>query len=117
MDAAKALRELSQPQMRGEKIQVIIERCAHLAGLSYSRAFEIYYGRARRIEPAEIARIAEALDRKNQRDARNEFQELRLRIARLESLFTQNDPDFHREDLAALRSAMSPAGRGMPRSR
>jgi hypothetical protein len=117
MDAAKALRALSEPQIRGEKITAIIERCARLADLKYSRAFEIYYGRARRIEPDEIARINEALDQKNQRDARNEFQELWLRVARLESLFAQNDPDFHREDLATLRQAVASAGPRLPRSR
>jgi hypothetical protein len=117
MDAAKALRELSQPQTRGEKIQTIISRCADLAGLSYSRCYEIYYGRARRIEPDEIARISDALDRKHQRDARREFQELWTRVAQLEALFAQNDPDFHREDLAALRSSLSPAGPRIPRSR
>jgi hypothetical protein len=117
MDAAKALRELSQPQMRGEKITVIIERTARLAGLSYSRCYEIYYGRARRIEPSEIDRITDALNQKNQRDARHEFQELWLRVARLESLFAQNDPEFHRDDLAALRQAAAPAGPRLSRSR
>lgn len=103
MDPAKALKELSQPQMRGEKIVTIIERCARLAGLSYSRCYEIYYGRARRIEPEEIARISEALDRKNQKDARNELSELRLRLLRLENLLLQTDEEFHRPTADLLR--------------
>lgn len=95
MDASKALRELSEPHSREEKIVTIIERCARLAGLKYSRCYEIYYGRARRIEPEEIARISEALEQKNRRAARNELSEIRLRVARLEALLSQTDADVH----------------------
>jgi hypothetical protein len=106
MDPARALKELSEPQMRGEKITTIIERCARIAGLSYSRAYEIYYRRARRIEPAEIARISDALQQKNARDARNELSELRLRLTRLESLLVLSDAEFHRENLGPVRDAL-----------
>jgi hypothetical protein len=99
MDASKALKELSEPQTRGEKIAAIITRSARLAGLSYSRCFEIWYGRARRIEPSEIARISEALKQKNARDARNEISELRLRLSRLESILVLSDAEFHRETI------------------
>ena len=95
MDMSKALRELSEPRCREEKIDTIIARCARLAGLSYSRCYEIYYGRARRIEPEEIARISEALEQKNRRDARNEISNIRLRIARLEALLSKTDADVH----------------------
>lgn len=104
MDATKALKELSKPHGEGEKIPSIIERTAHLAGLSYSRAYEIYYGRAKRIEPAEVDRITEALDRKNRRDARDEFQELRILVARLESRFAQEDLGFDGEGLGLARA-------------
>jgi hypothetical protein len=99
MDPAKAMKELSEPQMRGEKIVVIIERCARLAGLSYSRCYEIYYRRARRIEPEEIARISDALKQKQARETRNELQELRLRLARLETILSISDTEFHRETI------------------
>ena len=117
MDIAKALKALSEPHLRDEKMVTIIERSAQLAGLSYSRAYEIVYRRARRIEPAEIARISEALDRKNQRDARHELEELRIRIARLESYFLQTDETFHREDLNALGEVLRSLERGLPRPR
>jgi hypothetical protein len=106
MDASKALRELSEPHSREEKIDTIIGRCARLAGLSYSRCYEIYYGRARRIEPEEIARIGEALEQKNRRDARNELSELRLRLARLEALLSQTDADFHRPTIDLVRQRL-----------
>jgi hypothetical protein len=96
MDVSRQLQELSEPRDRGEKMASVIARTARLAGLSYSRCYEIWYRRARRIEHAEAVRISEALEQKNRLDARNELSQLRLRLARLESLLVQTDPDFHR---------------------
>src|SRR5260370_14200667 len=104
MDVAAALRELSEPWPSGEKVKRAIERTARMAGLSYSRCFEIWYGRARRIEQAELLRISEALEQKNRKDARNELSELRVRLLRLESLLVQTDPDFHRPTIDLMRS-------------
>jgi hypothetical protein len=97
--AAASLRELSEPHSRDEKIDTIIARCARLAGLKYSRCYEIYYGRARRIDAEEIARISEALEEKNLRDARHELSELRLRITKLEALFLKADAELRRPTL------------------
>ena len=117
MDVAKALKELSEPHLRDEKMVAIIERSADAAGLSYSRCYEIWYGRARCIGREESVRITEALDRKHQRDARNELRELQVRIARLESYFIQTDENFHREDLNALGKILRSLERGLPRPR
>jgi hypothetical protein len=106
MDVAKALQELSAPHGRDEKMAAIIGRSAHLAGLSYSRAYEIWYRRARRIEHAEVVRINEALRQKKRLDARNELQELRLRLARLESLLVLSDAEFHRPEIEGLRDGL-----------
>lgn len=106
MNAANMLRELSKPRPDGEKMTVTIERTARMVGLEFSRCYEIWYRRARRIEPEEVARIGDALDKKTARDARNEFQELRLRLARLESLLVQTDAEFHRENLGSLREGL-----------
>jgi len=106
MDAARALKELSEPRSRDEKMTTIIERTARLAGLSYSRCYEIYYGRARRIEHAELLRITEALEQKNRKDARNELSELRLRLARLESILVLSDAEFHRETIDQTRAQL-----------
>ena len=81
---------------RGEKIRPIIERAAHRAGLSYWRAFNIWFGKARRIDEAERVRIAEALEHKRKEATRNELHELRLRIVRLEAILARTDPDFRR---------------------
>lgn len=105
MNAKEKLRQLSLPH-NGDKIEVVIDRTARAAGLSYSRCYEIYYGRARRIEPAEIARISDALEEKSRLDARNELSALRLRLERLESLLAQTDPDFARASSDCVRAQM-----------
>jgi hypothetical protein len=106
MDPSKALRELSEPRSREEKIDTIIARCARLAGLKYSRCYEIFYGRARRIEPEEIARISEALEQKNRGDMRNEISAIRLRLAKLEALLNTTDADVHRPAIDLVKPHM-----------
>ena len=96
-DLSASLRALSEPWERGDKIKTAIARSARAADLTYWRAFDIWYGKARRIEPAEADRIQAALQRKSKERARNEFHELRTRLLRLEAMLAQRDPDFHRE--------------------
>ena len=58
--AAAALREAAGV-IDGERVKSRIARAAHAAGLTYWRTHDLWYGRARRIHPAELARIAEAM--------------------------------------------------------
>jgi hypothetical protein len=95
-DAAAALRELSEPWSRGDRVKAAIDRAARRAGLSYWRAFDIWYGKARRIEDVERTRIAEALEHKRKEATRNELHELRLRLVRLEAILAGKDTDFRR---------------------
>jgi len=95
MEIIAALHELSGPSERGDKIKRAIELAAKRARLSYWRTFDLWYGKARRVESFEVAAINEALDKKRKEAARNELAELRTRITRLESLLRQIDPDFH----------------------
>lgn len=108
MDTAAAMKALSAPHERGEKLPDIIARCVRLTGFSYSRCFEMYYGRAKRIEPEEIACIELALRRKERRDARNELSELRLRIEMLEARYRVGDADFHSPDIDGLGQILRP---------
>jgi hypothetical protein len=103
-DAAEGLRELAAPWPGGERVKTVIERAARRANMKFSRAYEIWYGRARRIEDYERKAIAEALDRKRREAARNELQELRTSITRLEARLASIDPDFHRPSIDAARS-------------
>jgi hypothetical protein len=102
-DMATALRELSEPIEREEKISVVIARAARRAGLAYWRAFDLWYGKARTVTEIEIERVASALEKKRKEAVRHELYELRVRIERLESLLVQTDEDFHRPTIAAVR--------------
>ena len=105
-----ALRELSEPWGRGDRIRLAIERAAKRSGLGYWRAFDIWYGKARRIESYEREQIVEALRAKRKEAARNELRELRTRLARLESLLAQTDPDFTRPHLDTTREQLRSLG-------
>jgi len=44
----------------------------------------------------EAFQISEALRIKREKDLRHEYQEIRIELARIESLLVQKDPNFHR---------------------
>jgi hypothetical protein len=58
----------------------------------------------------EIERVATALTKKRKEENRNEFHELKKRLAVLESRLVQADEEFHRETITALRESVR--GRG-----
>ena len=109
-DAATMLRELSYPWGPGERIKSIIDRTSRMCRLSYWRTFDIWYRKARKVEPYEIAQIAEALRIKNEKAARNEVHDLKLRLARLEATLYASDPDFHRPNIDGYRMATRSSG-------
>jgi hypothetical protein len=94
-DAATMLREISLPWADGERMKSVIDRTARLCSLSYWRTSDIWYRKARKVEDYELVQIAEALRIKNEKAARNEFHELKLRLATLEARFNAGDADFH----------------------
>lgn len=113
--AAESLRELAAPLEFGEPVKTVVERAARrvrpfLATFKFSRAYEIWYRRARRIEQFELDAIAQALDKKRREAARNELHELRTSIERLESRLAQIDPDFHRPSIDASRHHLRAMG-------
>lgn len=93
---AASLKELSGPRLSGDPVKAAIDRAAKLAGLSYTRAFDIWYRKARRIDAHEADAIREAVRLKREEDARHEYQELRTRLIKLESMLVKTDPNFHR---------------------
>src|SRR4051812_31463174 len=82
---SQMLRLLSLPKPEGDKFNFAIKRAADRAGLDYWRAFDIWYGKARRIDADEADRIRAAVQHKNEEEARNEYQELRTRLLKMES--------------------------------
>lgn len=102
-DAAMMLREVSYPWGPGERIKSVLERTSRVVRLSYWRTSDIWYRKARRVEPHEFEQIKEALRLKNEKAARNEFHELKSRLACLEAALLSRDSDFHSEDVDVLR--------------
>lgn len=117
---AEALRELAEPRRGGDLVKAAIGRAARLAGLSYTRAFDVWYDKARRIDAEEAERIANAIQKKRDQEARNEFNDLRTRLLKLESRLAQTAtdicgpaPDFLRKQVRGRGGA----GRTMGRAR
>lgn len=101
-----ALRELAGPGQRGDRIKAAIDRASRRAGLSYWRAFDIWYRKARRIEEFEADAIRSAVDKKRKEDARRELHELRLQIERLEARLNAADADFYSPQIDGIRSSL-----------
>jgi ribosomal protein L29 len=93
--AATMLRELSEPRPAGEYVKTSIDRAAKLAGLEYWRAFDLWYSKARKVEPYEIEQIAAAIQVKNEKEAANELRDLKSRLLRLEARLAKGDANFH----------------------
>lgn len=90
------LRQLVEPVRAGESIKALIGKAARRAGMSYGRAYECWYGRAR-VRPEELDRVRALLQAREQEAINEEIAELRQRLARLE------------EQLAAEMAAMGAA--------
>ena len=88
-----ALRELAEPRPGGDMVKRAIGRAAKLAGLSYTRAFDVWYGKARRIDAHEAQQIEQALQSKREKDARNEIQDIRTRLLKVESRIVSESSD------------------------
>lgn len=108
--AARMLRELSEPWPSGERVKSAVGRAAKLAGLSYWRAFDLWYAKARKVEAYEIEQIADAIQAKNERDGRNELRELKARLLRVESLLASGDSHFHSPTIDRARELLRRSG-------
>jgi len=101
------LRALAEPR-DGEQVKEAIARAARAAGLSRWRAFDIYYGKARRIEPNEKTAILSALVERRIADESNELHALKIGLARLETRLSQTQAALARAqadgDFAAVEA-------------
>ena len=106
MKIGDALRELAEPWPSGSYVKEAIDRASRASRISYTRCSDLWYGKARRIDPQEIDAVANALAKKREREAANELHELRTRLAKLEARLLSTDEDFHRPTIDWLgRSA------------
>lgn len=82
---SQALKDLAEPRPVGDSIKTAIIRAARATGIPYPRSFNIWYGRARRIDAHEAALIEQALQNKHEEEVRNEIHDLRTRLLKMES--------------------------------
>jgi len=90
-------------------VKASIFRASQLAGLPYWRTYELWYGRARTIEPQEAEKIIQAWGNPDAR-ALKELDALKIRIARLRARMGQEDEDFHRPHLDYYRWVLCERG-------
>jgi len=98
-----ALKELAEPRPVGDLVKAAIGRAARITGLSYTRAFDVWYGKARRIDAHEANRIEQALQNKREEEARNELQDLRMRLLKMESRLAAESANGGRQISHSLR--------------
>lgn len=87
-EASSSLRELALPAVPGERVAAAISRAARRAGMSFSRARDVWYGNARAILATEMDQLREraAEAREKQADVlRGRNEELTSRLERLET--------------------------------
>jgi hypothetical protein len=100
---SQALRELAEPRPVGDLVKRAIERAARITGIPYWRTFDLWYGKARRIDAHEAERIAAALQLKREDEARNEIHDLRTRLLKMESRLAAEATDRNRTVLGGVR--------------
>jgi hypothetical protein len=99
-NVSDALRELAEPWSGGEKLKAVLVRVSRQCGLGYWRTRDLWYDRARRIEPFEVMAIEDALEKKREQAAANEFQQAKLLLAKLETQMATRPPNFYRPSLS-----------------
>ena len=83
IEVSEGLRRLSEPVRAGESVKALIAKAARKVGLSYSRAFSLWYGRGV-VRAEELERVRALLRTNRQENLNAEIAELRERLARLE---------------------------------
>jgi len=113
--ASDCLKELADFPLRGENVKRAIERAANLVfigknKLLYSRAFDIWYVKAKLFRDYEADAILAAVTLKRERETANELSDLKARIAILESRLRAGDADFHSPSISVLRQILGARG-------
>ncbi|WP_455976562.1 hypothetical protein [Methylorubrum populi] len=99
LEASEGLRDLARPFSAGDPVKARIERAARRAGLSYWRAFDLWYRKARRVQAAEIEAIRAARAARSRESSDElaclaaEFEALAERVSRLAARSAGADAD------------------------
>ncbi len=106
MTYSDALKELAEPRPVGDLVKAAIGRAARITGLTYTRAFDVWYGKARRIDADEAQRIEQALQHKREEEARNEIHDLRTRLLKMESRLAAEAANSNRAGIGLVRQRL-----------
>jgi hypothetical protein len=109
--AQNDLRKLGGELLPGEKVGCVIGRVATLLGWKYSRVFEIWYGRSRRIEVFECDQVREALARKELERLENDLHNWRISLAKMDAKVASLRADLNRPRLDLLGHEVRGRGR------
>lgn len=111
-EAAFRLRRIAEPRPVGDRIKPAIERAAKRAGLPTQRVENLWYGEARvvRAEEMDAIRRADEARQNKEREAREQAASLGELFAGIAERLRSQDPDFHRNDIAALVDAAGVLG-------
>jgi hypothetical protein len=102
-EAQTLVRVIAEPRAVGDSVKTSINKAARRLGFSFSRAKDIWYGDARRIDAAEIDKLRELAGQRRLHLARKSVLELRHALA-------GSDEGSHREAVASLDHALRQLG-------
>lgn len=106
-EAQALVRALAEPRQAGDTVKAAIGRAARaLRHWSYSRVASLWYADPRaRVTADEMDTLRRLTQdrRKNDQAASNDLGELRARLARIERLLSEIDPDSLGADRAVVR--------------
>lgn len=100
-EAAALLKQIAEPRPVGDSVKCAIARAAQRLHWENSRTKEIWYGRARRIDAAEMDAL---------RAASRKAADAMERLLALRAALTQVDPHFHGPAIDALGCALRAMG-------
>jgi hypothetical protein len=103
-EASALLRSFVGDAPAGTKVKSLITSAAKAAGWTVTRAKDVWYGDARRIEAHEMDRLRSVA-------AKLEVDRTVNRLLVLRDGLAKTDPDFHRQTIDALERALRGMGR------
>lgn len=107
-EAAEGLRRLASPRPENDRVKTAIARAARRAGLSYWRAFDLWYGKARRIDAAELRAIRDA-ELSKAKESKNDLIALAEDFTALAQRASRLDPEMAGTWAHAMRRIASRA--------
>lgn len=111
-DAMQMVQLAAEPRPVGDSVKAAINRSARRLGWSFTRTRDVWYGDARRIDVREMDALRE-IERKRDEAATDAERRRKLeQLAVLRTRLSMRDPEFHREDIAALDWMLCGRGNG-----